>query len=121
MNDLSTAIPPDTACCCSFLFDSQGQFLYSQLLKKRLLITDGIKTASLELSLLLGCGAIYSINDRFYAVSEFNYQSEGDYMLITGRIDYELKIDKQVTTAIGIGLDDGAPDLTFMLSYSHAF
>ena len=40
MNDLSTAIPPDTACCGSFLFDSQGEFLNSQLLKKRLLITD---------------------------------------------------------------------------------
>jgi leucyl aminopeptidase (aminopeptidase T) len=24
MNDLSTAIPPDTACCGSFLFDSQN-------------------------------------------------------------------------------------------------
>ena len=34
-----TEIPPDTACCGSFLLDSQGEFLYSQLLKKRLLIT----------------------------------------------------------------------------------
>jgi hypothetical protein len=39
MNDLSTAIPFDTACCGSFLLDSQGEVLYSQLLKKRLLIT----------------------------------------------------------------------------------
>ena len=34
MNDLSTAIPPDTARCGSFLLDSQGEFLYCQLLKK---------------------------------------------------------------------------------------
>ena len=39
MNDLSTAIPRDTACCGSFILESQGEFLYSQLLKKRLLIT----------------------------------------------------------------------------------
>jgi hypothetical protein len=39
MNDLSTAIPPDTAWCGSFVIDSQGGFLYSQFLKKRLLIT----------------------------------------------------------------------------------
>ena len=40
MNDLSTAIPPDTASCGSSLLDSQGEFLYSRLLKKRLLITN---------------------------------------------------------------------------------
>jgi len=39
MNDLSTAIPPDTAWCGSFVIDSQGGVLYSQFLKKRLLIT----------------------------------------------------------------------------------
>jgi hypothetical protein len=39
MSELSTAIPPDTACCASFLLDSQGEFLYGQLLKNRLLIT----------------------------------------------------------------------------------
>jgi hypothetical protein len=36
----STAIPPNTACCGPFLLVSQGEFLYSQLLKKRLLIND---------------------------------------------------------------------------------
>jgi len=39
MNDLSTAIPPDTACCGSFLLDSQGEFLYSPSPKKQVLIT----------------------------------------------------------------------------------
>lgn len=74
-----------------------------------------------EFSLLLGCGAIYSVSDRIYLVGEFNYQSEGDYMLATGGIDYELKIDKRIRAAIGTGLDDGAPDLTLMLSYAHVF
>ena len=39
MNDLGTAIPPDSACCGSFLLDSHGESLYCQLLKKRLFIT----------------------------------------------------------------------------------
>ena len=47
MNDLSTAIPTDTACCGSFLLDSQGEFLYSQLLKKRLLITNDLVVAGM--------------------------------------------------------------------------
>ena len=37
-NDLSTAITSDTACCCSFLLDSQGEFLYSLSLKKQVFI-----------------------------------------------------------------------------------
>ena len=40
MNDLNTAIPLDTAFCGPFLLDSQGEFLYSQPLKKRILITN---------------------------------------------------------------------------------
>jgi DNA-binding LacI/PurR family transcriptional regulator len=39
MNDLSTAIPPDTAYCGSFHLESQGEFLYCQLLKKNCPIT----------------------------------------------------------------------------------
>jgi hypothetical protein len=44
MNDLSTAIPPDTACCGSFLLDSQGEFLYSPSPKKQVLINLSIVT-----------------------------------------------------------------------------
>jgi hypothetical protein len=38
-NDLSPAIPPDTACCGSFLLDSQGGFLYSPSLEKQVLVS----------------------------------------------------------------------------------
>ena len=74
-----------------------------------------------DFSLLLGAGAIYSFNDQIHVLGEMNYQSEGDYMLATAGIDYELKIDNRVRAAIGFGLDDGAPDLTVMVSYLLAF
>lgn len=74
-----------------------------------------------DFSLLLGAGAIYSFSDQIHVIGEINHQSEDDYMLLTGGIDYELKIDHRLRAAIGAGLDDGAPDLTVMLSYLIAF
>jgi hypothetical protein len=74
-----------------------------------------------DFSLLLGAGAIYAFSDQVHVVGEVNHRSEDDYMLITGGVDYELKIDHHLRAAIGAGLDDGAPDLTLMLSYLIAF
>jgi hypothetical protein len=74
-----------------------------------------------DFSLLLGAGAIYSFNDQIHVLAEMTFQSEGDYMLATAGLDYELKIDNRIRAAIGVGLDDGAPDLTMMVSYLLAF
>lgn len=74
-----------------------------------------------DFSLLLGGGAIYPINERLHVIGEFNFRSEIDYMLLTGGVDYELRIDHRVRGALGAGLDDGAPDLTLMISYAVSF
>ncbi len=74
-----------------------------------------------DFSLLLGGGAIYPVNDRLHVVGELNFQSEVDYMLLIGGVDYELRIDNRLRGAIGAGLDDGAPDLTLMISYAVSF
>ena len=39
LKNLRTAILPDTACCGSFLLDSQGEFLYSPSPEKQVFIT----------------------------------------------------------------------------------
>ncbi|MBN1849276.1 MAG: outer membrane beta-barrel protein [Deltaproteobacteria bacterium] len=88
---------------------------------------DWLETANIrgekdrDFSLLLGVGAIYSFSDQIHVVGEINHRSEDDYMLLTGGVDYELKIDHHLRTAIGAGLDDGAPDFTLTVSYLIGF
>jgi hypothetical protein len=43
-------------------------------------------------------------------------QSEGDYMIVTGGVDFNLGSGR-VRAGLGIGLDDGAPDLKIMGGY----
>jgi hypothetical protein len=73
-----------------------------------------------ESYLNLGLGAIYPINTQFNIVGELNFHSEGDYMMLTGGADYLLGSGR-LRGALGLGLDDGAPDFMLMGSYSIGF
>ena len=64
----------------------------------------------------LGAGVIYPLNKQVCIVGEFSMQSEGDYSLLSGGVDYDLGSGK-VRGALGIGLDEGAPDLLIMGGY----
>lgn len=65
-------------------------------------------------------GVIYPVNDMLNVVGELTFRSEGDYMLLSGGGDYVVG-NGRVRGALGIGLDDGAPDLMFMGGYVIAF
>ena len=69
-----------------------------------------------ETSFNLSAGTIYPINEKLCLVSEFSLHSEFDYMIVTSGIDYNLGSGR-VRAGLGIGLDDGAPDLKIMGGY----
>ncbi len=73
--------------------------------------------SSHELSVLIGGGAIYPVNEQFHVVGELNFQTEGDYALLSGGVDYTLGMGNKIRGALGFGLDDGAPDLMLMGSF----
>lgn len=68
----------------------------------------------------LGAGVIYPINNQLNFIGELNFHSEGDYMMLSGGADYSLSSGR-LRGALGLGLDDGAPDFMLMGSYSISF
>ncbi|MBN2543732.1 hypothetical protein JXI42_12775 [bacterium] len=74
-----------------------------------------------ETSFLLGGGGIFPINEQISVVSELNIWTEGDYMLLTGGVDYKLSMGGRLRGALGIGLDDGAPDFLLSAGFLYPF
>lgn len=74
-----------------------------------------------ETVLLLGGGVIHQINRQFNLIGELNLRTEGDFGLLTGGVDYELASGGRLRGSLGIGLDDGAPDVTLLLGFLHYF
>lgn len=74
-----------------------------------------------ETSLVLGGGAIYPTSDHLNVIGELMLKTKIDYLMLSGGADYKLQAGSRVRGALGIGLDDGAPDLTIMFSFLHFF
>ena len=74
-----------------------------------------------ETSFLLGGGIISPVNDQLDIVSELNIWTEGDYALLSSGFDYRLETGSRVRGVLGIGLDDGAPDVSLMVSCLQSF
>jgi len=74
-----------------------------------------------ETSLLLGAGLIYPTSDQLSIIGELNLQTQGDYMLLSGGLDYSMQAGSHLRGAIGVGLDDGAPDFIILGSFLHNF
>ncbi len=68
-------------------------------------------------TLVLGGGVIYPVNEQLSAIGELNLHTEGNYTLLSAGADYVLNANGRVRGALGIGLDDGAPDLQILASY----
>jgi len=64
----------------------------------------------------LGAGVIYPVSDDVSVVGEFNMLSEFDYMMLRAGLDYQMGGGK-LRAALGIGLDDGAPDFSIIAGY----
>ncbi|MFZ5517169.1 MAG: hypothetical protein ACOY90_11055 [Candidatus Zhuqueibacterota bacterium] len=78
------------------------------------------ESTSYENYLNLSGGAIYPVNELLNIVGELTFRSEGDYMMLSGGGDY-LMGNGHLRGALGIGLDNGAPDLMIMGGYLIAF
>lgn len=74
---------------------------------------------SYDNTLNIGVGTIYTVNPQLNLVGELSLRSEGDYMLLSAGADYMLGKGR-LRGALGLGLDDGAPDFMLMGGYSMA-
>ncbi len=74
-----------------------------------------------EATLRIGAGAIYEYTDDVHFVGEAVMESRHDYMLLTGGIDYSIDRKSSLRAALGVGVDNAAPDLRAMLSYFFMF
>jgi hypothetical protein len=74
-----------------------------------------------ETSVLIGGGVISPVNDQLNIVGELNAWTEGDYVLLSGGFDYKLETGSRVRGALGLGLDDGAPDFSLTVSCLQSF
>lgn len=74
-----------------------------------------------EATLRIGAGAIYEYTDEVNFVGEAVMESRHDYMLLTGGMDYAIDRKSSLRAALGVGVDDAAPDLRAMLSYFYMF
>jgi len=68
-------------------------------------------------NLLLGGGTIYKVNEQLNIVGELTIWSENDYMMLSGGADYVLG-NGRLRGALGLGIDDGAPDIMLIGGYS---
>jgi hypothetical protein len=74
-----------------------------------------------ENSLVLAGGLIYPQSDQLAIIGEIMFKTDVDYSMLSGGVDYQLQGNGRVRGAIGLGLDDGAPDFLLMLSYLMSF
>jgi hypothetical protein len=69
-----------------------------------------------ESSLELAGGVIYPMNKKVNIVGELTIKGDKDYMLLSGGVDYAMG-NGRLRGALGIGLDDNAPDFQIMAGY----
>jgi len=62
------------------------------------------------MQLLFGAGLIFPVSRQTHIITEFYLKDDMDYSVLSGGLDYKLG-SARLRAGIGIGLDDGAPDL----------
>lgn len=75
------------------------------------------KKTSHDNYLNIGAGVVYAANNQLSIVGELNIETEGDFMMLSGGIDYALGSGR-LRAGLGLGLDDGAPDFMLMGAYA---
>jgi hypothetical protein len=68
--------------------------------------------------LRIGGGVIYPMkNKKTSLVGELVMLTEFDYMMLSGGLDHVMKSGARLRGALGIGMDDGAPDIMIQAGY----
>ncbi len=70
---------------------------------------------------LLAGGLIIPMKSGLSIVTELNIRTEGDYVLASGGLDYALQGGGRLRGALGLGLDDGAPNFVLRGGYYLGF
>lgn len=79
------------------------------------------ESSDYESSLFLGAGLINQMSEQLHLVGEFVLESEGDYSLLSGGVDYKMQSGSRLRGGLGIGLGDGAPDFILLASFLNFF
>jgi hypothetical protein len=79
------------------------------------------KNSNHETGVLIGGGFIYPTANGLNIIGELDLRTEGDYVFLTGGLDYLLKSGGRIRGGIGIGLDDGAPNFALRAGYFLGF
>ncbi|MBN2091418.1 transporter [candidate division KSB1 bacterium] len=79
------------------------------------------KSSSYENSIRLAAGLIYPVNPQLNVVGEWSMETEIEAMMLSGGADYKLSPTSRVRAGLGLGLDDGSPDLLLMATYFMTF
>ncbi|TDI85801.1 MAG: hypothetical protein E2O79_01095 [Caldithrix sp.] len=74
-----------------------------------------------EAVLLIGGGVIHEVNSQINIIGELNLATKGDFSMLNGGIDYKMQSGNRLRGTLGIGFDDGAPDLAIVGSFLHEF
>lgn len=79
-----------------------------------------------EISLSLGAGAIYPLNEHLNIVGEMYKKTEIDYLLASGGIDYQFAFGGHIRAALGRGFTDtvytiGSTDLMLLCRFMYPF
>lgn len=74
-----------------------------------------------DTSLLLAGGVIYPGANNLNWIGELNIRTEGNYILLSGGVDYLLASGGRLRGGLGLGLDDGAPNFQLRAGYLLGF
>ena len=80
-----------------------------------------INSRGRETVLLIGGGVIHEVKSRIHIIGELNFTSQADFTMLNGGIDYEMQSGGRLRATLGLGLDDGAPDIAIVGGYLHQF
>lgn len=94
----------------------EGELVYDPVLEQYV-YEPGEESTSYENYIYLGVGTIYPLNQQTNIVGELVMQTEWDYMMLSGGVDYLLG-GGRLRAMLGIGLDDGAPDFQIIGGYA---
>ncbi|MBN1781601.1 transporter [bacterium] len=92
-------------------------------LKKGMVVTGNFAMMFVEqgddrdTSMEISSGLIYPKDKKMNIVGEFVIKSDYDYMMISCGVDYLMKSGARLRGALGLGLDDGAPDMAITAGY----
>jgi len=79
------------------------------------------ETTDHETSILIAGGIIVPTQSGLNFLGELDLRTEGDYVLLTGGLDYALASGGRLRGGLGIGLDDGAPEFALRFGYFMGF